>query len=123
MEDRATRLEAAFESAMAKAREHLSAGDARSAFVALETAHVLGQPAFVRHLRVHARMLQAAWRLHDLQELRGQVFRLCLVPLGHALGRLPVGNTGRSNVSAFEPMPIPAELSDLLDGPRSRDEP
>ena len=31
-------------------------------------------------------------------------------------GRLPVGNTGRANVSAFDPMPIPADLWDEMSG-------
>jgi hypothetical protein len=40
--------------------------------------------------------------------------RIILAPLGALTGRLPVGNTGRSNVSAFAPMPIPADLADTL---------
>ncbi|QZA78153.1 DUF3703 domain-containing protein [Deefgea tanakiae] len=28
-------------------------------------------------------------------------------PTGSLIGRLPQGNTGRSNVNAFTPMPIP----------------
>jgi hypothetical protein len=37
-----------------------------------------------------------------------------LAPLGSLTGRLPVGNSGRSNVSAFAPMPIPADLAEAL---------
>jgi hypothetical protein len=40
--------------------------------------------------------------------------RLLLSPLGSLSGRIPWGNTGRSTVSAFTPMPIPADLRDVL---------
>jgi hypothetical protein len=41
--------------------------------------------------------------------------RIALVPVGHLLGRLPVGNTGGANVSAFKPMAIPPELERLFE--------
>jgi hypothetical protein len=44
----------------------------------------------------------------------GQLARLALAPLGALTGRMPWGNNGRSNVSAFKPMPIPDDLQDLL---------
>jgi hypothetical protein len=110
------RLAAAFEQEMTMARQQLRGGDARTAFVALERAHALGQRRFVPHWRVHLAMLHAAWQLRDGRELRGQVLRLALVPLGHALGRLPLGNTGGANVSAFAPMPVAPDLRRLLDG-------
>jgi hypothetical protein len=40
---------------------------------------------------------------------------LLLAPLGSLTGRLPIGNTGRSNVSAFLPMAIPQDLRELED--------
>ena len=36
------------------------------------------------------------------------------VALGHLMRRLPRGNTGASDVSAFAPMPVSAELEQLL---------
>ncbi len=59
-------------------------------------------------------MLRVAWTLNDKREIRGQILRLCLVPLGHLAGRLPRGNTGVSDVSAFAPMPVSSELEQLL---------
>lgn len=114
MSDRA----AAFEVALSEAKHKLAAGDARAAFAALERAHVLGQRDFGPHLRVHLRMLRVATALRDGREIRGQLLRLALVPLGHLLGRLPAGNTGGANVSAFEPMPIAPELQRLLEDKR-----
>ena len=45
----------------------------------------------------------------------GQLMRIALVPVGHLFGRLPVGNTGGANVSAFKPMAIPPELERLIE--------
>jgi hypothetical protein len=49
----------------------------------------------------------------------GQVLRIALVPLGHLLGRLPRGNTGAANVSAFAPMAIAPDIERLLDNKES----
>ena len=105
---------AAFDKAMGEATQRYRTGDLGTAFVLLERAHVLGQPDFVLHMRVHLAMLRVAWALSDWREVRGQVLRLCLVPLGHLIGRLPRGNTGASNVSAFAPMAVSSELEQLL---------
>lgn len=80
----------------------------------LEAAHVVGQMRFLPHLRVHALMLDFAWRTRDWSEVVGQVMRLLLVPLGHAMGRLPIGNPGRSNISAFQPMPVRPDIAHAI---------
>ena len=84
------------------------------AFELLERAHVLGQRDLIRHFSVHLPMLHAAWMQRDAREMAGQMLRIALVPLGHLMGRLPRGNTGGSNVSAFEPMAIAPEVERLL---------
>ncbi len=105
---------AAFDAAMAEATRRYRSGESGIAFVLLERAHVLGQPDFVLHMRVHLAMLRVASALNDWREIRGQVLRLCLVPLGHLTRRLPRGNTGASDVSAFAPMAVSSELEQLL---------
>ena len=80
----------------------------------LEAAHVVGQMRFLPHLRVHTLMLHFAWRTRDWSEVVGQVMRLLLVPLGHAMGRLPIGNPGRSNISAFQPMPVRPDIAHAI---------
>lgn len=105
----------AFETAMTEAAQHRAVGDLKSAFAALERAHVLGQLDFVPHVRVHWQMLRAGWAAGDRREVTGQLMRIVLVPVGHLVGRLPVGNTGGANVSAFQPMPIPPELERLIE--------
>ena len=110
---------AAFGAAMAAARASLTRSEPVLALTQLERAHVLGQRDFIRHWHVHSQMLRAAWDLSDASELRGQLLRLALVPLGHLFKRLPAGNTGRANVSAFAPMEVPADLKRLLDDGRA----
>jgi len=109
-------LDAAYAAALAGARERERSGDLRAAFALLERAHVLGQRRFGRHMAVHGRMLRLGWRLRDGREMRGQLLRLLLTPLGHLTGRLPSGNTGDAIVSAFTPLPIADDLQALLDG-------
>lgn len=104
----------AFDAAMAEAAQRYRSGEPGVAFVLLERAHVLGQRDFWRHLRVHLAMLRVASTLNDKREVRGQVFRICLTPWGHIARRLPRGNTGASDVSAFAPMPVSPELEQLL---------
>ena len=70
----------AFETEMSEARLRLAAGDPAAAFASLERAHVLGQIDFGRHLRVHLRMLRAAWTAGNSREVRGQLLRIALVP-------------------------------------------
>lgn len=106
---------AAFETALCEARQRAAAADLAGARLSLQRAHVLGQRDFGPHLRVHLHMLRVAWALGDGREVRGQLLRIVLTPIGHLTGRLPLGNTGASNVSAFMPMPVSPELARLLD--------
>jgi hypothetical protein len=114
MSDSSARIEA-FDAAVVAAESYLARREPAAAVPLLERAHVLGQRDIGRHWQVHRMMLRTGWMLADAREVRGQLLRLALIPLGHLLGRLPLGNTGRSNVSAFEPMPIAPELQRLLD--------
>ncbi|MGL3822243.1 DUF3703 domain-containing protein [Sphingopyxis sp. R3-92] len=95
-------------------RSARGAGDIRSAWEALERAHIVAQPFFALHLASHWHMLRFAVALGDRREAAGQLFRLALVPLGSLSGRLPAGNTGRASVSAFKPMAIPGDLEALM---------
>jgi hypothetical protein len=112
----ATSRELAFGTAMAEARRQLHAGNPRAALAALRDAHILGQQDIGRHALAHWHMLRAAVALRDGREVAGQLLRLVLVPLGHLSGRLPRGNPGTADVSAFAPHPIPPQLQRLIDG-------
>lgn len=80
----------------------------------LERAHILAQPRFGLHLASHSEMLKFAFLRRDMREVAGQLLRIALVPLGALTRQLPMGNTGRARVSAFAPMPVPADLRTYL---------
>ena len=96
--------------------------DWQAAWAHLEDAHVLSQPWVRPHVKVHAHMLSLGWRQRDVREVIGQIGRIVVAGPGSATGRYPTGNTGRSRISAFEPMPIRPDLHALLDDdPRAPD--
>jgi len=91
--------------------------DIDAAWRLLEDAHVLSQPWVQPHLRVHVAMLLLGWSQRNRAEVVGQLGRLVVAGPGTVFGRYPVGNTGRADVSAFEPMPIRDDLGLLLEQP------
>lgn len=89
-------------------------GDLDMAWHHLERAHIISQSHLALHLSSHYAMLKFAVSQQDTKEILGQLVRLALAPIGAMTGRIPFGNTGRSNVSPFKPMPIPDDLTELL---------
>lgn len=110
------RLRMAWRHELAEARTARRARDTEREWAHLERAHILSQPMALPHTRTHARMLGHALRRRNRHETVGQVFRLLVAAPGSISRRYPFGNTGGADVSAFEPMPIPANLTDLLRG-------
>jgi hypothetical protein len=102
-----------------RAEDARRAGDTTAAWLALERAHILSQPHAVPHVRTHLTML--AWGVadRDVREVLGQVFRVLVAAPGSRSGRYPLGNTGRARVSAFAPMPVPADLEPVLAATRT----
>ncbi|MBS3959282.1 MAG: DUF3703 domain-containing protein [Xanthomonadaceae bacterium] len=96
---------------LAEVRE--TEGCADVAFRHLERAHILSQRFTVAHVRSHLRMWGWAWRQRQPRELLGQTTRILAAALFSRIW-VPEGNTGGANVSAIQPMPIPADLRDLL---------
>lgn len=80
----------------------------------LIAAHIMGQHVFSLYWRNRVAMLRFALQLKDYPEAAGQLLRLALVQLGHALGKLPVGNIGRATFSAFKPMALDESLRRLI---------
>ena len=99
---------------MAAYRSALEEGDDDRAWHHLERLHIVSQPYLRPHISSQGAMTGFAIRRRDWSEVLGQMVRIILAPLGSLTGRLPVGNTGRSNVSAFAPMPIPSDLAEAL---------
>ncbi|NBW75842.1 MAG: DUF3703 domain-containing protein [Sphingomonadaceae bacterium] len=96
---------------MAAYRAARASSNNAAAWSALERAHIVSQPYLGPHLANHRAMLGFAVELRDWREAMGQLVRLALAPLGALTGRIPIGNTGRSNVSALKSMPLPDDLA------------
>lgn len=77
----------------------------------LEEAHIVAQPMPAYHMYVHWRMLVLSFETRDRKEFFGQVIRFILAAPGSILRKFPIGNTGRSNVDMFTPMPIPQRIA------------
>ena len=91
------------------------AGKHQRAFLHLERAHVLGQSSTFHHVRVHWRMFCWGWRQRDVRECAGQLMRIIGAATKTAVGFVPSGNTGGSNVSPFKALPISTDLSKIIE--------
>jgi Protein of unknown function (DUF3703) len=106
-------MDEAYEQEVGQANEALRRDDFGAAFKHLERAHVLAQRMTVRHTYIHWRMLVAGLRRRDYREVVGQIPRMLASVLFSKLW-VPRGNSGRARVSAFKPMPVPADLRHLV---------
>jgi hypothetical protein len=96
------------------ARDAHAAGDETESWRLLERTHILSQPWPWPHVRSHLDMLWLAVRTRNRREAIGQLMRIIVAGPGSATGRYPLGNTGRAHVPATQPMPVPADLAQLL---------
>jgi Protein of unknown function (DUF3703) len=105
-----------FNNEIAQARSFIAAGNLEAGFAQLERAHVIGQDYVVPHITSHWLMLRVEMRRRRLAAVLGQLIRIVLGALGSAVGVVPTGNTGGTNISMFKRMPIEAELQQIIDG-------
>lgn len=110
-----TDLRSHLERELASARSSGRHRDWETAWTHLERAHILSQADPWAHTRVHWRMLLLGVAQRHPREIVGQAIRTLLAAPSSALGRAPLGNTGRSHVGLFTPMPIPEDLQTVLD--------
>lgn len=106
----------AFDNEIALAKEFIARGELETGFAHIERAHVIGQDFVLPHARSHWLMLRVEIRRRRPVAVFGQVVRIFLGVLGSAVGVVPVGNTGGSNVNMFKRMPIEPELRNTIDG-------
>ena len=97
------------------ARRCLSVGNPAAAKRHLERAHVIGQAITREHTRVHWQMLKLGWQMRDVREIFGQLLRIVGAATKTPFGIYPKGNTGGADVWFFKPMPVPADLQEILD--------
>lgn len=107
------RLGMAYQAEIAAALSASTALDHERAFHHLGRAHILGQRQTLRHVRVHWLMLKLGLSTGDWPEVGGQVARIVAAALFSRVW-VPTGNTGRANVGALKPMPVPNDLQLLL---------
>lgn len=109
-----TALKNAFDAAMAAAIHAYRQGRFARAFRHLETAHVLGQRHVLPHVVTHWWMLKIGLKRRASGEVSGQAARIVLGALGSAIGVVPSGNTGGTDIGMFKRLPVAPELEDLL---------
>ncbi|MEH6560983.1 MAG: DUF3703 domain-containing protein [Marinobacter sp.] len=106
-------LKQLFRAELAAAHNAQAEGEFRKAVTHLERAHILSQKFAMAHTTIHILMLKLAWRTGDFQEVLEPFIRAIAALLFSHIW-VPPGNTGRSNASAFAPMPIPEDLAHIL---------
>ena len=89
------------------------------AFSHLERAHILGQASTVQHVRAHWHMFLWSIRQRNVRECLGQVIRIVGAAISTAVGLVPQGNTGGTNVNPFKRMPLPPELAARIEEVRT----
>ncbi|MDU0353400.1 DUF3703 domain-containing protein [Paraglaciecola aquimarina] len=87
----------------------------RQAFAALEDAHVIGQHSTYYHCLIHCKMLRHGLLNKDWRAVFGQVIRIVGAVTKTAIGLVPKGNTGRTDISPFKRLPLSAENQAILD--------
>lgn len=107
-------LKNAFDAEMAAAVHAYRRGRFDRAFGHLETAHVLGQRHVLPHVATHWWMLKIGLKRRSLRETAGQAMRIALGALGSAVGIVPTGNTGGTDIGMFRRLPVDRALQDLL---------
>ena len=106
----------AFDHEIALAKELIAKGELEASFSHLERAHVIGQAFAFPHAASHWLMLRVELRRKRAMAALGQTVRIVLGMLGSAVGAVPVGNTGGTDISMFKRMPIDPELQNIIDG-------
>ena len=102
---------------LSSARAHERAGRIDAAWACLEAAHIVGQRSTRLHVGSHAAMLGLAWRTRSLRELLAQAARLIAATVVTWIW-VPIGNTGRANISALARQPLPRDLEWVAEGSR-----
>jgi Protein of unknown function (DUF3703) len=100
-------IRSAYEAELRAAEAANAGGRSELAFHHLERAHV-----HVHWLMLRLGAWSGAWR-----EVTGQATRIVAATLFSRIW-IPIGNTGRADVSALKPMPIPDDLLSVLESER-----
>jgi len=103
-------LRKAFDKEIAIAKDFYSRAQYDESFHHLERAHVLGQCYVIPHTKTHVWMLCVGIRTGNLKEIAGQLIRIPGGIVASTLGKVPIGNTGGTNIKLTATLPIPDDL-------------
>lgn len=104
-----------FDAEINAARARMAAGELDAAMRHLERAHVIGQLQVWPHVLSHWLMMKLELRRGRPFAAFGQFVRIVLGAIGSAVGVVPTGNTGGSDISMFQRMPVAPELQAAID--------
>lgn len=113
------RLRKAFEAEMTLGRDFYGQAQYGKAIHHFERAHVLGQFYVGPHTQTHIWMFIVGVRTGNFREILGQLLRIPLGMIGSALGKVPLGNTGGTDIKLTATLPIPDDLKIHLDAGKS----
>ncbi len=105
----------AFDHEIALAKQRIAHREWSQSIYHLERAHVIGQLHVWPHVKAHALMLSVEMRRRRINAAFGQFIRIILGAVGSAIGVVPTGNTGGSDVNMFARLPIPPDIQRVLD--------
>jgi hypothetical protein len=100
---------------LSKYQNYLKNKDLDLAWRHLERAHVIGQSYPLEHSYAHWKMLEFGFMIKNTKEILGQIPRLLVGGVKSFVGKIPVGNTGGSNVHPLQAMPIEEDLAEILE--------
>jgi len=107
-------VRSAYEAELISAEAANLAGEIDRAFDHLARAHILSQRYTMQHVYVHWLMLRLGASVSAWREVVGQASRIVAAALFSRIW-VPPGNSGRANVSAMKPMPMPEDLRAILE--------
>ena len=106
-------LRHAYEAELSAASTAATGGNVAVAFHHLERAHILSQRHTWEHVHVHWLMFRLGASVRAWREVIGQSTRIVAAAVFSRIW-VPIGNTGRANVSAIKPMAVPDDLRSVL---------
>jgi len=80
----------------------------------LERAHVIGQAYPFSHTYVHWKMLLFGIKVKSIEEIIGQIPRLLVGGVKSFVGKIPVGNTGGSNIPPLQSLPLTEDIKSIF---------
>jgi hypothetical protein len=109
-----TPLRPYFAAELEACRQQHQMNNLQSAWRHLERAHVIGQAYPYAHSLVHWKMLLFGIQIKSTKEVIGQIPRLLIGGVKSFVGKIPVGNTGGSNIPPLRSLPIEPEIQDIF---------